>query len=69
MNKLVSIVLGILVSMQSCYSNDFDDETGNMSVRTEDVLLADSLPIVPQKAFYKDIFLDAGIGLTSRKFL
>jgi hypothetical protein len=27
------------------------------------------LPDVPQKAFYKDIFLDAGIGLTSRKSL
>ncbi len=27
------------------------------------------LPLVPQKAFYKDIFLDAGIGLTSRKSL
>lgn len=26
-------------------------------------------PHVPNKAFYKDIFLDAGIGLTSRKFL
>lgn len=26
-------------------------------------------PVVPQKAFYKDIFLDAGIGLTSRKSL
>lgn len=26
-------------------------------------------PIVPNQAFYKDIFLDAGIGLTSRKSL
>ena len=26
-------------------------------------------PFVPLKSFYKDIFLDAGIGLTSRKFL
>ena len=27
------------------------------------------LPTIPQKAFYKDVFLDAGIGLTPRKFL
>lgn len=27
------------------------------------------LPSVPQKAFYKDVFLDAGIGLTPRKYL
>ena len=67
--KLILIVLGILMSLQSCYSNDFDDDKGSMRVRAEDVLLADSLPIVPQKAFYKDVFLDAGIGLTSRKFL
>ena len=26
-------------------------------------------PVVPLKAFYKDVFLDAGIGLTSRKSL
>ena len=28
-----------------------------------------SLPLVPNKVFYKDVFLDAGIGLTSRKSL
>lgn len=27
------------------------------------------LPTIPQKAFYKDVFLDVGIGLTPRKFL
>ncbi len=32
-------------------------------------IMAFQYPQVPNKAFYKDIFLDAGIGLTSRKSL
>ena len=44
------------VSMPSAYAISFP---------TSDFVL----PSVPQQAFYKDIFLDAGIGLTSRKFL
>lgn len=67
--KFITSVLGVLISLQSCYSSDFDDDTDYTIIYEKDSVLATNLPVVPQKAFYKDLFLDAGIGLTSRKFL
>ena len=46
----------VIVTMPSSYV---------MTFPTKDFVL----PFVPQQAFYKDIFLDAGVGLTSRKVL
>lgn len=66
---LYSVIFAVGLFLQSCYANDTDFESDRLNNTSEDSISQKELPIVPIKAFYKDIFLDSGIGLTSRKFL
>lgn len=67
---LTSIMLVIMLSFQSCSNGDFEKVINVIDDRPQEMpAIPDELPLVPQKAFYKDVFLDAGVGLTSRKFL
>lgn len=51
------------------YDDDFVVITFPSSYQMTLPMSSFNLPSVPLQAFYKDVFLDAGIGLTSRKFL
>lgn len=67
---LTSIILAIMFSIQGCGNGDFEKVINVIDDRPQEMpAIPDELPLVPQKAFYKDVFLDAGVGLTSRKFL
>ena len=66
---LYSVIFAVGLLLQSCYANDTDIESDILNNTPEDSISQKELPIVPIKAFYKDVFLDSGIGLTSRKFL
>lgn len=66
---LYSVIIAFGLLIQSCYANDTDFESDRLNNKPEDSIPQKELPIVPIKAFYKDVFLDSGIGLTSRKFL
>ena len=63
------IILGICLSFQGGYQNNLGAGTDDGYYGCQESTLEEKLPVVPQKAFYKDVFLDAGVGLTSRKFL
>ena len=62
------IILGICFLFQSSYLSSLGVGTDDDNSDRES-LIEEKLPAVPQKAFYKDVFLDAGVGLTSRKFI
>lgn len=66
---LYSFIFAVGLLLQSCYANDTDFESDKLNNTPEDSISQKELPVVPIKAFYKDVFLDSGIGLTSRKFL
>lgn len=66
-SALYSLLLGMLVFCHSGCSAEVGNDI--LGIYGEPAEWTDGLPLVPQKAFYKDVFLDAGIGLTSRKFL
>lgn len=62
-------ILGLCLSFQGSYLNDLGAGTDDGYFSCQKSALEEKLPVVPQKAFYKDVFIDAGVGLTSRKFL
>ena len=63
-----SVFMVSLLVCPSCTAHDSDLTDAIEEGNTESIIV-DNLPNVPQNAFYKDVFLDAGVGLTSRKFL
>ena len=70
-NRLNPFIFAVGLSLQGCYADDTILESDRLPTTPEDltIQIQKELPIVPIKAFYKDVFLDSGIGLTSRKFL
>lgn len=67
--RLYPFIFAVVLSLQSCNADDIVLESDRYPTTPEDSTIQKELPIVPIKAFYKDVFLDSGIGLTSRKFL
>ena len=67
--RLYPFIFAVVLSLQSCNADDTILESDRHPTTPEDSTIQKELPIVPIKAFYKDVFLDSGIGLTSRKFL
>lgn len=69
--RLYPFVFAVVLSLQGCYADDTVLESDSYPTTSEDstIQIQKELPIVPIKVFYKDVFLDSGIGLTSRKFL
>lgn len=67
--RLYFIIFAVVLSYQSCTADDMIFESDILNNTPDESTINKELPIVPIKAFYKDVFLDSGIGLTSRKFL
>jgi len=67
--RLYLFVFVVVLFLQNCSAEDAIFEGDRFCNTSNDSTIQRGLPIVPIKAFYKDVFLDSGIGLTSRKFL
>ena len=63
------VILAVGLSLQSGYADETVRDIDRTSNTLDESQIQRILPVVPIKAFYKDVFLDSGIGLTSRKFL
>lgn len=67
--RLYSVIVALKLTVLCCYADDTVLDSDRLSNAIYDSTIKKELPVVPIKAFYKDVFLDSGIGLTSRKFL
>lgn len=66
--RLYPFIFAVRLPLQSCSAEDAFFESDRLNITSNDSTIQRELPVVQIKAFYKDVFLDSGIGLTSRSF-